>query len=106
MRPPNDPPRMFQELLAQSRQESGLSFQSLSIRSHVDVAYLCRLEKGQASNPGRNVVLRIGIGMGLGVEEIDELLIAARHLPLSAGMPMPPIRSGAFTSTVLNSPEP
>jgi transcriptional regulator with XRE-family HTH domain len=83
------PPRLLQELLAQRRRESGLSFQLLSERSQVDVAYLCRLEKGQASNPGRNIVLRIGIGLGLGLEAMDELLIAARHLPLSIGTPRP-----------------
>lgn len=81
---------MLPQLLAQRRRESGLSFQILSDRSQVDVAYLCRLEKGQASHPGRNVVLRIGIGLGLGIEAIDELLIAARHLPLSASIAPPP----------------
>ena len=102
---PNNPPTTLHQLLAQRRQESGLSFQNLSFRSHVDVAYLCRLEKGQASNPGRNVVLRIGIGMGLGVEEIDDLLVAAHHLPLSAGMPMLPSRSDTFNSTAVGASE-
>lgn len=102
---PNNSPTVLYQLLAQKRQESGLSFQNLSLRSHVDVAYLCRLEKGQASNPGRNVVLRIGIGMGLGVEEIDELLVAAHHLPLSAGMPILPARSGNLSSPAVNASE-
>lgn len=103
---PTTPALTLFQLLAQKRQESGLSFQNLSLRSHVDVAYLCRLEKGQASNPGRNVVLRIGIGMGLGVEEIDELLVAAHHFPLSAGMPMLPTRPGTLDSIAVSTSEP
>ena len=43
----------------------------------MDVAYLHRLETGRASQPGRDILIRIGIGLGLDVEGLDELLMAA-----------------------------
>jgi transcriptional regulator with XRE-family HTH domain len=64
------------------RKSAGLSFDQLSSRSLVDRRYLWDLETGKKGNPGRNVVLRIGIGLRLGVEELDILLREAGHLPL------------------------
>ena len=72
----------FHETLRLYRAESGLSFQQLSQRAHVDVAYLHRLERGHATRPGRNVILRIALGLGLALEATDELLAAGGHLPL------------------------
>ncbi len=76
----------FYEILRLYRAESGLSFQQLSERSHVDVAYLHRLERGQATRPGRNVILRIAFGLGLDLEATDELLAGADQLPLVPGL--------------------
>lgn len=73
----------FHKILRLYRAESGLSFHQLSERAHVDVAYLHRLEKGQATRPGRNVILRIGFGLGLTLEATDEILAAGGHLPLA-----------------------
>ena len=60
----------------------GLSFDMLSGRSHVDVAYLHRLETGKACNPSRDVLFRIALGLGLDVEMTDELFRIAGHVPL------------------------
>lgn len=76
----------FSTLLKTHRLEEGLSFQQLSDRSNVDVAYLHRLESGAATNPGRNVVIRIAIGLGLGLYKTEELLLASGHLTLVAGV--------------------
>jgi len=73
----------FAACLRDRRQEGGLSFRSLSARSQVDVAYLHRLESGLAARPGRNIVIRIAIGLGLNLQETDDLLIIAGHLPLA-----------------------
>ncbi len=70
------------ELLKQYRAEAGLSFQALSNRSAVDVAYLHRLETGYAGNPSRDILLKIGIGLGLDVATIDYLITTAGHWPL------------------------
>ena len=73
----------FHEILRLYRAESGLSFQQLSQRAHVDVAYLHRLERGHATRPGRNVILRIALGLGLTLEAADQLLAAGGHLQLA-----------------------
>lgn len=72
----------FKDLLRFSRLEQGLSFHQLAERSQVDVAYLHRLEDGQASRPGRNVAIRIAIGLGFDLHAAEEMLIAAGHLSL------------------------
>jgi transcriptional regulator with XRE-family HTH domain len=69
-------------MLQQLRAEAGLSYQHLSERSHVDVGYLHRLETGKASRPGRDVLIRIGIGLGLDITGLDTLITAAGHWPL------------------------
>lgn len=89
--PPPTAGMPFKDILRLARLEQGLSFHHLAERSQVDVAYLHRLEDGQASRPGRNVTIRISIGLGLDLKETEELLLAARHLPL-----VPETRSGRF----------
>ncbi len=73
------------ELLMQLRAESGLSFKALSALCYVDTAYLYRLEHGQSQRPSRDVLIKIGIGLGLDVQAVDELLTVAGHLPLLRG---------------------
>jgi len=67
-------------VLQQLRAEAGLSYQHLSDRSRVDVAYLHRLETGKASRPSRDVLIRIGIG--LDITGLDLLITVAGHWPL------------------------
>ena len=72
----------FDETLRRLRIETGLSFQKLSERSHVDVAYLHRLETGRATRPGRNVIILITFGLNLNLEDTEELLLKTGHLTL------------------------
>jgi transcriptional regulator with XRE-family HTH domain len=72
----------FKDLLRLARLEQGLSFHQLAERPQVDVAYLHRLEDGQASRPGRNIAIRIAIGLGLDLDATEELLLASGHLSL------------------------
>ncbi len=70
------------ELLKYRRAERAFSFHQLSELSCVDVAYLHRLENNIATRPGRNVLLRVSIGLGLDIDDTDELLMVAGHMPL------------------------
>jgi len=70
------------ELLKYWRAERAFTFRQLSDRSCVDVAYLHRLENNIATRPGRNVLLRVSIGLGLDIDDTDELLMVAGHVPL------------------------
>ncbi len=78
----------FKDLLRFARLEQGLSFHQLAERSHVDVAYLHRLEDGRAARPGRNVTIRIAIGLGLNLDASEELLSAAGQLGLLPQLPI------------------
>lgn len=72
----------FQTLLEQHRKSAGLSYHQLAERSEVDSAYLLALENGKKNNPSRDIVIRIGIGLGLDVPSLDEFVSSAGHLPL------------------------
>jgi transcriptional regulator with XRE-family HTH domain len=78
---------LLSEKLEQLRAESGLSYQHLSERCYVDVAYLHRLESGRASRPSRDVLIKIGVGLGLDIESLDDLIKLAGHWPLLRGQP-------------------
>lgn len=82
----------FHTLLEQARQRSGLSFEQLSHRAWTSPGYTHRLCAGRAK-PGRDMVIRLGVAMNLGVDEIDELLRRAGYLGLvdlraSSGRPL------------------
>jgi transcriptional regulator with XRE-family HTH domain len=72
----------FGEKLKYWRAERALTFRGLSDRAHVDIAYLHRLENNLAVQPGRNIILRIAIGLKLDIDDTNDLLIVAGHLPL------------------------
>jgi len=69
------------------RAEYGLSFQQLSERSYVDVAYLHRIETGRVGRPSRDVLIRIAFGLGLELETADELVTTVGHVPLLRSVP-------------------
>lgn len=73
---------LLADKLAELRQRSGLSYDRLSARSHTNVSYLHALESGKKAHPSRDVLIRIGFGLGLEAESVDELLLLAGHLPL------------------------
>lgn len=55
----------------------------IAARSWLDESYVSRLFSGERSNPSRNVLLLIcGWGLGLTVEDTDEVLMAADYSPL------------------------
>ena len=72
----------LQERLKRLRAEYGLSYQQLSERSGVDVAYLHRIETGKAHRPSRDILIRIALGLGLEIEAADDLVRSAGHVPL------------------------
>jgi len=72
----------LQEYLRRLRAEYGLSYQFLSERSGVDVAYLHRIETGKAHRPSRDILIRIALGLGLEIEMADRLVRSAGHVPL------------------------
>lgn len=76
-------PAGFAALLRRDREEAGLSLEMLAHKMETSPAYLFRLEKGMATNPGRNFTIRLGIVLYLDdIDRLDQLLLAARHMPL------------------------
>ena len=41
-----------------------------------------RVSDGRIRHPSRDAVIKLGLGLGLGVDEMDELLLAAGYAPL------------------------
>jgi transcriptional regulator with XRE-family HTH domain len=73
----------FGQVLRQARLEAGLSYETLAGRTRTSQSYLHRLEQGTACNPGRNLVIRLGIILYRDdIDQIDELLKVAHLLPL------------------------
>jgi transcriptional regulator with XRE-family HTH domain len=49
----------------------------------LDESYVSRLLSGERDNPSREALILLGCwGLGLAVEEVDELLLAADYKPL------------------------
>ena len=73
----------FAALLRRDREEAGLSLEVLALKVETSPAYLFRLEKGTAANPGRNFTIRLGTALYRDdIDRLDQLLTAAGHLPL------------------------
>ena len=70
------------ELLKYWRDERVFTFHQLSELSDVAVGYLNKLENNIATRPGRNILIRVSIGLGLDIDDTDELLMVAGHVPL------------------------
>jgi transcriptional regulator with XRE-family HTH domain len=70
------------KLLKYWRAERDFSFRQLSELSDVDGGYLNRLENNVSIRPGRNILIRVSIGLGLDIDDTDELLMVAGHVPL------------------------
>lgn len=67
------------------RRRAGLSMHELARRAGVDPAYVLRMERpGPAARPTlprRPVVVAVGLALGLGRLELDDLLARAGHVP-------------------------
>ncbi len=70
------------ELLKYWRAERAFTFHQLSELSEVDIGYLNKLENNVSTRPGRNILIRVSIGLGLDIDDTDELLMVAGHVPL------------------------
>lgn len=80
----------FNDVFKHYLEESGLSFDRLAARSRTTPSYLHRLVTGKANRPGRNFILRLAFGLSLDIDNADELLKSAGHLPLLGDEPPPP----------------
>ncbi len=77
----------FGTTLRKLRLKAGKSRYRLAQFSEIDKSYLLRLERGERSNPSRNVVIRLGLALLTGSDaltmgDIEELLFAAGYAPL------------------------
>ncbi len=58
------------------------AYGKVAAAAHLDVKYMYELVQGTKHKPSRDIVIRIGTALHLGVNEMDELLLAAEHAPL------------------------
>lgn len=84
----------FSEVLRRLMKTRGMSAPRLADRSWLDSAYVWRLTReevdilnrrvgdGRIRHPSRDAVIKLGLGLGLRVDEMDELLLAAGYAPL------------------------
>ena len=84
----------FSALLRRLMKSRRLSVALLAARSWLDSAYVWRLTReeidilnrrvsdGRIRHPSRDAVIKLGLGLGLAVAEMDELLLAAGYAPL------------------------
>lgn len=77
----------FGSTLKTLRKMAGKSRYRLAQLSGIDQAYLLRLERGEQTNPSRDLVIRLGLALVFGsqvvtLENVDELLLSAGYAPL------------------------
>jgi len=70
-------------LLARHLEQDKRSLNQIAHEASLAPSYLWRLKSGVRKKPSRDVVIRLGFALNLGVDEVDELLTAAEYLPLS-----------------------
>lgn len=58
------------------------AYGKVAAAAHLDVKYFYELVKGTKHNPSRDIVICIGTALKLGLDDMDELLLAAEHAPL------------------------
>lgn len=63
----------FGELVRTKRELLGLSMRELARRTSVDVAYVSKIEKGQALNPNFSVVMRIARELSINIDMLQKL---------------------------------
>ena len=77
----------FAETLKKLRTKASKSRYRLAQYSGINEPYILRLERGERSNPSRDVVLMLGLALvenanSVPIREIDELLLSAGYAPL------------------------
>ena len=72
------------ELLQRHKARLNKSQADVSRDSWLDESYVSRLFSGERANPSRDaLILLVAFGMGLPVEDVDEVLLAADYKPLA-----------------------
>ena len=77
----------FGSTLKTFRKLAGKSRYRLAQLSGIDQAYLLRLERGEQTNPSRDLVIHLGLALVFGsqvvtLENVDELLLSAGYASL------------------------
>ena len=77
----------FSEALKRLRSQAGKSRYRLAQYSAINGACVLRLERGEPSNPSRDVELMLELALvessdSVGISDIDELLLSAGYAPL------------------------
>ncbi len=85
----------FSGILRRHFRNSGLSITALAHLSWLDIGYVSRLlnqdsdplnppitPDQKSKHPSRDAVIRLGLGLRLALEDLDELLMAAGYAPL------------------------
>ena len=91
----------FGSTLKTFRKLAGKSRYRLAQLSGIDQAYLLRLERGEQTNPSRDLVIRLGLALVFGsqvvtLENVDELCFPPDTLPCKdrTGWASPGVPSG------------
>ena len=72
------------QLLRRHRARLNKSLADMARDCWLDESYISRLFSGERTNPGRDALILLAVfGMGLCLEETDELLLAADYKPLA-----------------------
>lgn len=82
MQPESDLNRLFTRTLRRFFFQQRRAYGKVAAAAYLDVKYFYELVRGTKHNPSRDVVIRIGTALKLGLDEMDELLLAANHAPL------------------------
>ena len=92
----------FAQVLKNLRLETGKSRYRLAEWTGLSEAYLLRLESGERSKPGREVVQLLALALMAGTDALN--LYDVEELYRAAGFVPPATRSGRATSVWLLSP--
>jgi len=78
------PPTSLSGLLGRYRARLSKSQAAIASDAWLDESYVSRLFSGERSHPSRDaLILLSAFGLGLPVEEVDEILLVADYKPLA-----------------------
>jgi transcriptional regulator with XRE-family HTH domain len=83
-RPHEDLARAVVRVLAQARQDAGLSRRALAVRSGVSVNTIIKIERADTTDPAFTIVLRLSHALDM---RLDGLLDRARSIAKESAMP-------------------
>jgi hypothetical protein len=76
-------PESLAELIAVHIKRDRRSINRIAIAAQIDGGYLWRLQSGHKHRPSRDVLIRLGLVLGLEPDELDEILVAADLAPIT-----------------------